>query len=142
SKFVSHYNSMAEFGFRPVQLRSAVSVDPGIAPGDSVTLKVNDRSVYASDDDANYRTEIETYLFADLAAEQAPNLFTPEELGARPTSIESFALDGTIPEARLGFSLAWVYDGSSTPWEIRVGLSRSAMLAELNHLADQGYRPI
>lgn len=126
--------------FRPAQVRSEVVVTPTGA--DTSRLEIVDQSVYISDDDANYRTEIETYLFGSLAAEQGLTNFAPAALGARPTSIETFSIAGANGGPELGFSLAWVYDDDAYPWELRVGLNATAMLIEIDQLALQGYRPI
>jgi hypothetical protein len=57
-------------------------------------LQLRDRSVYVSDDDANYRTVTKTYVFSNLAAEQLLNATGPSTPGnPRPTSIDCFALD-------------------------------------------------
>jgi len=141
SGFVANFNSMNSVGFRPAQVRSKIEV---IATGtDTSRLEVIDQSVYISDDDANFRTEIETYLFANVSAEQGFTNFAPAALGARPTSVETFSIPGALaggPE--LGFSLAWVYDDDALPWELRVGLDVSDMATQIYHLRVQGYRPI
>jgi hypothetical protein len=82
SSFVTDYDAMRRVGFRPAQLHSEITVTPESA--EESRLTVVDRSLYIADDDANYRTEIETYLFPAGAAEQGATTFAPAALGARP----------------------------------------------------------
>ena len=64
--FVTSHADKLRVGFRPTQVEADVALDP--MPSGDMMLRVRDRSVYASDDDANHRTQIKTYVFLDLAA--------------------------------------------------------------------------
>jgi hypothetical protein len=60
AKFAHHSQAMTRVGFRPAQLRVDVSVSP-ISVSES-RVEIRDHSIYISDDDANYRTEVETHV--------------------------------------------------------------------------------
>jgi CubicO group peptidase (beta-lactamase class C family) len=137
SSFVSVNQRMMRSGFRPAQVRAEISLQP--AGSGHVSLEVVDRSVYISDDDANYRTEIETYVFAGRGAEQTVLELAPQQWAARPTSIDSF----TLADGRFGYTLAWVYEGDNTlPWKLRAGMTSAAMLAQIVELQAEKYRPV
>jgi hypothetical protein len=133
------HDQRTQVGFRPGQVQAQVRIAAAIE--DSVTLEIINHTVYVADDDANYRTDIVTYLFDDTAAERNLPTFAPQSLGARPTSIEAFAITAAN-DSKVGFSLAWVYDDAGLDWRLLVGRSESAIRAELGELAMQGYRPI
>jgi CubicO group peptidase (beta-lactamase class C family) len=126
-------------GFDRSKLRAHIHVEPA---GDSASaLEIVDKSVYVADDDANYRTEIETYLFASLQAEREKDDHTPAARGARPVAIDTFSVDGGgIVE--VGYSVAWVYDDENMPWKILAGYSETSMSEILGKLTGIGYRPI
>lgn len=142
SAFVDNNNEMARVGFRPAQVRAeitATSVGPALS---HLRLKVRDRSLYIADDDANYRTEIETYIFSSAPAERALTSDGPARQGARPTSIEAFVLSDQLGKIWRGYSVAWVYDDGKTPWKLRVGLTHDEITNEMVDLSSEGYRPI
>ncbi len=144
SGFVTRYQAMTHVGFRPAQVRAEVSVYP--SGSDSSILEIRDQSLYVSDDDANYRTEIESYLFAntEAEAERAQGSFAPATRGARPLSINTFSVGrfGGYGGFELGFAVAWAYDGSNMPWQILAGQSEAAMSTAILDLRAMGYRPI
>jgi len=130
SRFVGANYAALGHGFRPAQVDATISLVGG--------LTLTDNSLYISDDDANYRTEIFTHVYSTLAAERAFAAWDPPALGARPTSIQTFAVDG-----QLGYSVGWVYDSATTmptmPWVMKVGQTP----AELDDLlAKPGFRPL
>lgn len=130
SSFVDSNTAMLRRGFRPAQINADVAVTD--------ELSIVDNTVYISDDDANYRTEVVTHVFDTLASERAFDEWEPVALGARPTSIDSFYDDGHV-----GYSVAWVYDSPTNnpaiPWTMKVGQSAAELEALL---ADPGYRPL
>lgn len=130
SSFVDSNTAMLARGFRPAQVDAAVELTDD--------LEIVDNTLYISDDDANYRTEVFTHAFSTLADERDFDAWEPVALGARPTSIQPFAGDGHV-----GYSVAWVYDSATitptTPWLLKVGQSTQ----ELNALlADPDLRPM
>jgi hypothetical protein len=130
SSFVGSNTAMLARGFRPAQVDAVVEL--------SQELEITDETLYISDDDANYRTEVFTHVFTNLASEREFENWEPVALGARPTSVQTFSEDG-----HLGYSVAWVYDSPTTrpavPWVMRVGLSE----VELNGLIlNPGLKPI
>jgi CubicO group peptidase (beta-lactamase class C family) len=136
SGFVKSYEERARVGFRPAQVRAQVNVEPH--GNSTTTIEIIDKTVYVADDDANYRTQIATYVFGSIEQEQEFDDFAPAAHGARPTSIDTFAVqDGTV-----GFSVAWVYDGADVPWMILAGHSESETSELLKQLSGAGYRPI
>ncbi len=139
SSFVESYEERVRVGFRPTQVRAHVNVEP--VSDSTVMLEISDRTIYISDDDANYRTEIETYLFESVEQEQEMDDFDPVVHGARPVSIDTFSVDGG-GIAEVGYSVAWVYDDADIPWMILAGRSEAWMAQTLAELADTGYRPI
>jgi len=130
SGFVGVNNAILRRGFRPAQVDAAISLSGG--------LELTDNSLYISDDDANYRTEVFTHVFSTLAAERAFSGWGPPGLGARPTSIQTFAVDG-----HLGYSVGWVYDSATTTpttaWVMKVGQTKAELDALL---ADSSFRPL
>jgi CubicO group peptidase (beta-lactamase class C family) len=139
SSFVGSYSDRVRIGFRPAQLRARVAVAP--AGNVASTLEIIDQSLYVADDDANYRSEVETYLFGNVQAERDFASFAPVQAGARPVSIDTFSVEGEGP-FHVGYSVAWVYDQQDMPWLIVAGRSHGAMMAMLEQLAEAGYRPI
>jgi CubicO group peptidase (beta-lactamase class C family) len=139
SGFVDSYRNRVQVGFRPVQLRAWVAVTP--TSKITSTLEVTDQTIYVADDDANYRTEIETYVFASIMAERNMASFAPAAQGARPVAIDTFSVDGA-GDFELGYSVAWVYDDAAIPWMIVAGRSEESMANLLGELAGGGYRPI
>lgn len=130
SSFVDSNVAMLARGFRPAQVDAVI----GLARD----LEITDDTLYISDDDANYRTEIFTHVFSTLASEQDFEDWDPIALGARPTSIQTFALG-----SQLGYSVAWVYDSATTtptvPWVMKVGQSKEQLEVLL---ANPDLRPI
>jgi CubicO group peptidase (beta-lactamase class C family) len=131
STFVQSNSSIAKLGYRPAQVNATVDLS-------GQELEVIDRSVYIKDDDANYRTEIFTHLFSTRASERAYEGWEPAALGARPTSIKTFAAGG-----RLGYSVAWVYDSPTqtpkVPWIMKSGQSKAEIEALI---ADPNFRAV
>ena len=144
SGFVESFEVMLEGGFRPAQVRAEVTVVPAVS--NTFSLEIRDRTLYVSDDDANYRTEIETYLFPTVMneADGADDLSSSDHamLGARPTSIETFAVNVSGSPVSVGFSLAWIYDDSGIPWTVITGETEANFLSEVATLKTAGYRPI
>ena len=135
--FVAPHRAKLRVGFRPTQVDADVRLNPGMN-GNSI-LTIDDRSVYVSDDDANYRTETKTYVFSDLLNEQALSASGPSAPGQpRPTAIDSFALGAQ----QVGVHIVWTYDNSSLDWRMVVGQSDATFLATLANLAQSGFRPI
>jgi CubicO group peptidase (beta-lactamase class C family) len=139
SGFVESFEARARVGFRPAQVRAHVSVEP--AGNSTTTVEIRDSTVYVADDDANYRTEIETYLFGSVLQEQEMDGFAPAAQGARPVSIDTFSIDGG-GVAQVGYSVAWVWDDADIPWMILAGHSEAWTAEMLGKLAGDGYRPI
>jgi CubicO group peptidase (beta-lactamase class C family) len=139
SGFVENYQDRTRIGFRPAQVRARVTVTPTGNSGS--TVGITDQTLYVADDDANYRTEIETYLFGSIVAEQTMADFAPAAQGARPVSIDTFSVDG-VDAFEVGYSVAWAYDDATTPWMIVAGRTEASMTTKLGELADAGYRPI
>jgi CubicO group peptidase (beta-lactamase class C family) len=137
SGFVANYDAMTEVGFRPAQVRAEVSATA--TPG-GTKLEIVDQTIYIADDDANYQTQIETYLFANVPAERNFAAFAPAAQGARPVSIDTFAVEGA--DVEVGYSVAWVYDDVAMPWMILAGQSAPSMATKLDELAGKGFRPI
>ncbi|PRQ06535.1 serine hydrolase [Enhygromyxa salina] len=134
-KFVKDHALKLRNGFRPTQVDAEVSMANN--PDGSLELTVLDRSVYVSDDDANYKTEIKTFVFGSVAQEQV--LTGGGSSGdPRPTSIDTFAL----PVGRVGATIAFVYDNSSVAWQMVDGQSQASLMTTEATLADKGYRPI
>ena len=130
SSFVDGNTTMLAQGFRPAQVDATVQL--------SDELGILDETLYISDDDANYRTEVFTHVFDTLAAERVFDSWEPIALGVRPTSIQPFAVPGHV-----GYSVAWVYDSATNsptvPWVLKVGQSSEELTALL---ADPSVRPI
>jgi len=100
STFVDNYQAMSKVGFRPAQLRANIRLEPG--NNGTTKIRVVDKSIYIADDDANYRTEIETYLFRTTMDEQLPTQYAPEQRGARPTSCRRRSRGHRAPGRRSG----------------------------------------
>ncbi len=130
SSFVDSNTAMLEKGFRPAQVDATVMLTD--------ELELRDDALYISDDDANYRTDVFTHVFDTLAQERNFDGWEPVALGARPTSIQPFAVPGHV-----GYSVAWVYDSATMtptiPWVLKAGLSSAELLALL---ADPEVRPL
>jgi CubicO group peptidase (beta-lactamase class C family) len=130
SGFVDSNAAMLARGFRPAQVDAVLEL--------TEDLEIIDESIYISDDDANYRTEVYTHVFDSVASERDFEDWAPVALGARPTSIQTFAEDDHV-----GYSVAWVYDSATTmpamPWVMKAGQSEQE-LEDL--LADPDLRPI
>jgi hypothetical protein len=134
--FVDSHALKLRNGFRPTQVDAELTVktnDRG-----TIELNVTDRSVYVSDDDANYKTLVKTYLFGNPAQEVALNADGDGSGQLRPTSIDTFAL----PAGRVGATVAWVYDDNPIRWQLVVGQNIATFLDTISTLADRGYRPI
>jgi CubicO group peptidase (beta-lactamase class C family) len=135
--FVDSHALKLQNGFRPTQIDAHITMKTN--HDETINLTVVDRSVYVSDDDANYKTTIETFLFGNTLQEASLNSGGGAVLGQpRPTSIDTFALPG----GRVGATIAWVYDDSAMPWKLVVGQSLATFEATLANLAGQGFRPI
>jgi CubicO group peptidase (beta-lactamase class C family) len=138
--FVDSHALKLQNGFRPTQVDAEVTMTTN--EDDTFELTVVDRSVYVSDDDANYKTQIKTFLFGSTQQEASLN----GDSGAagsgsgqpRPTSIDTFALPG----GRVGATVAFVYDNSAMPWKLVVGQNLVTFEATIADLAGQGFRPI
>jgi CubicO group peptidase (beta-lactamase class C family) len=132
SDFVESYTTMTAIGFRPAQIAAEVQLSG------NGELEITDHTLYISDDDANYRTEIATHAFDTLDAERTFDDFAPSQLGARPTSIHTFSAGGKV-----GYSVAWVFDSASAsptvPWQMVSGRSERELGLLL---ATPGLRPI
>jgi hypothetical protein len=115
--FIDSHALKLRSGFRPTQVDAEINVKTN--DNGTIELTVTDRSVYASDDDANYKTQIKTYLFGNTAQEGALVGGGDGASQPRPTSIDTFAL----PAGRVGATVAWVYDNNPIAWEM--GLSYS-----------------
>jgi hypothetical protein len=139
SDFVESYEDRARVGFRPAHLRARVALER--AGTIASTVEIVDQSVYVADDDANYRTEIETYLFGGIEAERAKDDFEPAKHGARPVAIDTFTVEGA-GVVDIGYSVAWVYDDEDLPWAILAGHSEASLTETIAEFADAGYRPI
>jgi CubicO group peptidase (beta-lactamase class C family) len=137
SEFVGSYQALKGVGFRPTQLRAEVTAAPF---GESTEIEIIDQSIYIADDDANYQTEIETYLFGSVFEERNFADFGPAGQGARPVSIDTFAVDGAGFE--VGYSVAWVYDDAEMPWTILAGQSQASITTKIDEFANLGWRPI
>ncbi|WP_181234239.1 serine hydrolase [Enhygromyxa salina] len=131
--FVGSHRQKLQNGFRPT------SVDAHVSLTDNGELVIIDRSVYMSDDDANFRTETKTYVFVSVSKEMNLSRSGPSSHGEpRPTSIDTFSL----PDGRFGDTIVWTYDNSSTPWRLIVGQVATTFNATRNALEDAGFRPI
>jgi CubicO group peptidase (beta-lactamase class C family) len=130
SSFVDSNTAMLAEGFRPAQVDAVVQL--------TNDLEIIDETLYISDDDANYRTEVFTHVFDSVALERDFEDWAPVALGARPTSIQTFA-----EEDHVGYSVAWVYDSATTtptlPWVMKVGQTEEELMGLL---ADSSQRPI
>jgi CubicO group peptidase (beta-lactamase class C family) len=137
ASFVASHAEKVRVGFRPAQVEAEIAVTPH--RDGSVRLHLTDRSVYLSDDDANYRTVTKTYLFSDLAFEQVLAASGPSAPGSpRPTSIDYFAANASS----FGAHIVWTYDNSPVDWELVVGQTEEDFLGTVLSLGDAGYRPI
>ncbi|MFO7566933.1 MAG: hypothetical protein R6X02_30090 [Enhygromyxa sp.] len=135
--FVPTHAEKIRVGFRPTQVEAEVELTQD--PKGLYTLHLTDRSVYVSDDDANYRTVTKTHVFSNVAGEHSLNASGPSPQGSpRPTSIDCFALGGD----KFGVNIVWTYDNSPVNWELVVGQTEAAFLATLVSLSEAGYRPI
>jgi CubicO group peptidase (beta-lactamase class C family) len=133
--FVDSHALKLRNGFRPTQVDAEITIK---TINGTIELTVTDRSVYVSDDDANYKTQIKTYLFGNTAQEAALNGGGDGSGQLRPTSIDTFAL----PAGRVGANVAWVYDNNPIPWELVVGQNLATLENTIANLAGRGYRPI
>lgn len=136
SSFVDSHALKSINGFRPAQVDAAVNVKTN--NNGTLDLIVMDRSVYISDDDANYNTQTKTYLFGNTAQEAVLNVGGDGAAQPRPTSIDTFAL----PAGRVGATVAWVYDNTSIAWELVVGQNIATFAETIASLGGRGYRPI
>lgn len=138
---VDEFDEMMTRGFRPHQINAKVSVTA--LGSDNYRITVDDDSVYISDDDANYLHEVETYLFASVAAESGKTDFAPAIAGLRPVSIDSFVIANASPGGlQTGFTVAWVRDEKQLPWRMVAGLGHTAFELRLAELVKEGFRPI
>jgi hypothetical protein len=64
ASFVAPHAEKVRVGFRPSQVEANVRLDPS---NDVQILRIEDRSVYICDDDANYRTVTKTHVFSTPA---------------------------------------------------------------------------
>lgn len=136
ASFVDSHVLKSHNGFRPTQVDAEITLktkDSG-----TIELILTDRSVYVSDDDANYKTQVKTYLFGSTAQEAVLNGGGDGSGQPRPTSIDTFAL----PAGRVGATVAWVYDNNPIPWELVVGQNLATFENTIAALAGGGYRPI
>ena len=132
--FVSSYATKLAVGFRPTQVAAKVSLQP--AGAGRFELALTDRSVYLSDDDANYRSQTKTHVFSNAAAERALGGHGPSAAGEpRPTSIDTFALDG---RKQFGTSIVWTHDNNPVDWRLIVAMPKAAFLTEAEDLRKRG----
>jgi CubicO group peptidase (beta-lactamase class C family) len=135
--FVDSHALKLKNGFRPTQVDADVTMKTNL--DETIELTVLDRSVYVSDDDANYKTKIKTFVFGNTAQEAALNGGSGAGKGQpRPTSIDTFAL----PSGRVGATVALVYDNNPIAWELVVGKGLADFEATIAKFAGQGFRPI
>jgi CubicO group peptidase (beta-lactamase class C family) len=135
--FVESHALKLHNGFRPTQVDAEVTMKNNL--NETIELTVVDRSVYVSDDDANYKTKIKTFLFGNPAQEASLNGGSSAGSGQpRPTSIDTFALPG----GRVGASVALVDDNNPVAWELVVGQNLATFQATIRKLARKGFRPI
>ncbi|WP_165703880.1 serine hydrolase domain-containing protein [Enhygromyxa salina] len=131
--FVESHRDKIRNGFRPTAIDAQVSLT---AAGE---LRITDRSVYVSDDDANYRTETKTHIYGSTILESSIMQNGPSRHGApRPTSIDTFSLPG----GQVGETIVWTYDNNPAPWRITAGLQIGAFNILLKALEDSAWRPI
>jgi CubicO group peptidase (beta-lactamase class C family) len=140
ASFVSEHQAKIEVGFRPTQVHGIVELAP--IGGGNFDLTITDRSVYLSDDDANYRTETRTYIFATPEDERGllPSSGPGDALGPRPTAIDTFTIPDDDPP--VGVSVVWTYDANPVPWRLIVGQPQAEFEETVDSLGQQGFRPI
>lgn len=142
--FVQSHDDKVRRGFRPTHVDAKVAL--ATKGGLTFELKITDRSVYVSDDDANYRTETKTYVFKNTRDERLTlTAEGPSDPGEpRPISIDTFSIPNgpnlTLP--RVGHTIVWVYDDDPVPWQLVVGQEVENFEQTLTALSSQGYRPI
>ena len=138
--FVTEHAAKVTVGFRPVQVDGFYELVP--LDKNKYELSVTDRSVYLSDDDANYKTETKTYLFRNLDDERnyIPSYGSGRGGGPRPTAIDTFSIDGDTPP--VGTTIVWTYDGKPIPWRLVVGEPQAQFEETVENLRGQGYRPV
>jgi CubicO group peptidase (beta-lactamase class C family) len=130
--FVTSHSDKLRNGFRPTAVDAEVAVESG-------ALTITDRSVYMSDDDANYRTETKTYVFGAVSDEVELALSGPSKPGEpRPISIDIF----TLANGQVGVTIVWTYDNDPVPWRTIVGKNLGAFGAAIEGLRINDYRPI
>jgi CubicO group peptidase (beta-lactamase class C family) len=135
--FVDSHALKLQNGFRPTQVDAEVTMKNNL--DETIELTVVDRSVYVSDDDANYKTKIKTFVFGNTTQETSLNGGSAAGSGQpRPTSIDTFALPG----GRVGATVALVYDNDPAAWELVVGQNLATFRATIAALAGKGFRPI
>jgi CubicO group peptidase (beta-lactamase class C family) len=134
--FVDSHALKLRNGFRPTQVDAAITMKTN--QNGTIELVVIDRSVYVSDDDANYKTKIKTFLFGNTTQEEDLNGSSDGSVQPRPTSIDTFALPG----GRVGATVALVYDDNPIAWELVVGQNLATFENTISSLASRGYRPI
>jgi CubicO group peptidase (beta-lactamase class C family) len=136
AEFVSEHAAKIAVGFRPTQVDADYDLS---LSGRSTELRVTDRAVYVSDDDANYKTETKTYVFGSPTEERnslPPGPWTGNTV-RRPTAIDTFSL-GT----KVGATIVWTYDANPVPWRLIVGEPQAVFEQTVETLRGQGYRPI
>jgi CubicO group peptidase (beta-lactamase class C family) len=143
--FVTEHAAKVSVGFRPVQVDGFYDLVP-LGTNDDGTptfeLSVTDRSVYLSDDDANYKTVTKTYVFGNPEQERdsLPSYGSGRDGGPRPTAIDTFSIDADTPP--VGTTIVWTYDANPVPWRLIVGESQAEFGQTVENLRGQGYRPI
>ncbi len=140
STFVTSHRLKVARGFRPTNVDAEVTlVQSGEGSGATFDLGITDRSVYVSDDDANYRSEIETYIFSNLESEQTLATGGPSAHDQpRPISVDTFSL----PSGLIGTTIAWTYDNSPVAWKLIVSEDTQSFTDTLSNLHTADYRPI
>jgi hypothetical protein len=140
ASFVSEHQAKIDVGFRPTQVHGVVELDE--VGGGDFELTITDRSVYLSDDDANYRTETRTYIFQTPTDERQllPASSSGTSQSPRPTGIDTFAIPGDA--SRVGVTLVWTYDANPVPWRLIVGQPQAEFEQTVASLQQQGFRPI
>lgn len=136
--FVGPHKDKLNNGFRPAAIDADITVFP-TAGTPWISVSLEDRSTYISDDDAAFESETKLYMFDSLAQEKtALTQSGPLTLGMpRPTAIDHFSAGGLV-----GTSVTWTHDGSNLPWRMVVGESEAGLANLVTTYAAEGYRVI
>ena len=136
ASFVTPHAEKLRVGFRPAQIEAHISLQ---GENDAPILRLEDRSVYVCDDDANYRSVTKTHVFSNLPAEQAFEASGPSVPGSpRPTAVDSFE----IGPNSFGFNIVWTHDNSPMKWKLVLARPGAAFAKTAAQLTQAGYHPI